>query len=221
MRRSMFALLVILLTASACTGEANTTLGRSTTVATTPTTEAKVTTTADTFPVASTTTSTLGKSPPLSHEPGSLTPGVLEAHLFVSGSGTEIEYLLYAPKDYEAARSWPLIISLHGFLGSSPSLDAVAEQNPIVWVDPGVDFPFLLLAPLVSESWSRLHEPMVELVGVLAESVSINPEACSSLASAPVRPGPGNGRCPTPNDSQAWSSPGVQGTSTCSPISVG
>jgi predicted peptidase len=88
-----------------------------------------------------------------------------------------MEYLLYVPEDYEEDRAWPLILSLHGFLGADPTLESVRTQNPVAWVDPS-EFPFVLVAPKGPDGlWSEYHEPMDELFDVLGDSLSIDPEA--------------------------------------------
>jgi predicted peptidase len=107
-----------------------------------------------------------------------MNPGQQQAYSFVSGDGIEIEYLLFVPEDYEESRAWPLILSLHGFLGADPTLESVRDQNPLAWVDPNVEFPFVLVAPKAPDGpWSQYHEPMDELFDALGDSLSIDPEA--------------------------------------------
>jgi predicted peptidase len=121
------------------------------------------------------TTTTAPGLPPFSQD--SINPGQQEAYSFVSGSGVEIEYLLYVPDDYED-RAWPLILSLHGFLGSDLTLERVRTQSPLAFIDPSVEFPFVVVAPLgPSGLWSQYHEPMDELFDVLGEALSLDPEA--------------------------------------------
>jgi predicted peptidase len=118
------------------------------------------------------------ESPPnvvLTFSAGSIEPGEQLAFSFKSGSGEEIEFLLSLPKDYNEGRDWPLILSLHGFLGANDNLESVRSQNPLFWVDPGIDFPFIVLAPKAPEgSWAKFHEPMEELINFLGESIPID-----------------------------------------------
>ncbi len=138
-------------------------------------TDAGTTTSAAPVPTteAPTTTET-----PAAFSPDSIDPGQMQAYSFVSGSGLEIDYLLYLPEDYDDDRAWPLILSLHGFLGTDQTLESVRTKNPVAWVDPDVEFPFVLVAPKAPDGpWSQLHEPMDELFDVLGDSLSIEPEA--------------------------------------------
>jgi predicted peptidase len=124
------------------------------------------------------TTSPITTESPAAFNRDSMEPGQQSAYSFVSGSGVEIEYLLYVPQDYDDSRSWPLILSLHGFLGRDQTLDSVRTKNPLEWIDPEAEFPFILIAPKAPDGlWSLYHEPMDELFEVLGESLSINSEA--------------------------------------------
>ena len=133
------------------------------------------TVTTTTTPAPSTTTTAPGLLP---FSQDSMNPGQPEPYSFVSSSGVEIEYLLYVPEGYEDG-AWPLILSLHGFLGHvDATLELVRTQNPLTWIDPSVEFPFVVVAPLgPSGLWSQYHEPMDELFDVLGEAMSLDPEA--------------------------------------------
>ncbi len=110
--------------------------------------------------------------------PGSIGPGEQMAYSFQSSSGEEIIFWLYLPQGYDESRSWPLILSLHGFLGFEPSLEKVRGQSPLAWVSPDVEFPFIVISPQApSGSWAKYHEPMDELIEFLGESLSIDPQA--------------------------------------------
>lgn len=104
--------------------------------------------------------------------------GQQEAFSFQSSSGEEIIFWLYLPVDYNDSQKWPLLLSLHGFLGFNPSLEKVSGQSPLAWVDPDVAFPFIVIAPQApSGSWAKYHDPMDELIEFLSESISIDPDA--------------------------------------------
>jgi len=105
-------------------------------------------------------------------------PGQEEAFSFISSSGEEIVYWLYLPEMYDSSQTWPLIISLHGFLGFESSLERVREQSPPAFVGPDVKFPFIVISPQAPDGfWSLYHEPMEELIELLGQSLSIDPDA--------------------------------------------
>lgn len=109
---------------------------------------------------------------------GSIRPGQQLAYSFQSTSGEVIHYWLYIPDNYDVSRSWPLIISLHGFLGSEPSLERVRQQSPTAFVGSEIGFPFIMISPQGPDGpWDSYHEPMEELIGLLGESLTIDSEA--------------------------------------------
>jgi predicted peptidase len=117
-------------------------------------------------------------TPVLPFSAGKIKPGQQLAFSFQSSSGVGIEYYLYLPKTYTAGQSWPLILSLHGFLGFNYTLESILNSNPLAWVDSSVDFPFIVVAPLGPKGlWSEYHEPMDELLDRLGDSLSINTQA--------------------------------------------
>jgi predicted peptidase len=105
-------------------------------------------------------------------------PGQQEAYTFQSSTGEEIIFWLYLPEDYDESQKWPLMLALHGFLGFEPSLEKVRGQSPLAWLDPDVEFPFIVIAPQApSGSWAKYHQPMNELIEFLSASLSIDPDA--------------------------------------------
>ena len=108
----------------------------------------------------------------------SIGPGQQKAYSFQSSSGEEIIFWLYLPEDYDDSQSWPLIISLHGFLGFEPSLERVRQQSPIAFIGSKVEFPFIMISPQGPDGpWDTYHVPMEELIGLLGESLRIEPDA--------------------------------------------
>jgi poly(3-hydroxybutyrate) depolymerase len=148
--RLVVLLLVVGLLAAACADETATTLETAAASSSTPTL-----TSPDVLPGFSL---------------GSTEPGTRQAYTFTSESGGgNIEYLLYLPENYQDDRDWPLIVSLHGFLGSDQSLNSVRTKNPLEWADPNAEFPFVLVAPKAPDGpWSLVHEPMTDLFDVLS-----------------------------------------------------
>jgi predicted peptidase len=133
-------------------------------------------------PVVSPTVTSTATEPiptPISpFSPEFIAPGQDVAFSFLSTSGEEILYWLYLPKDYDPAQEWPILISLHGFLGFDASLDKVKNQYPPAFFDPEIDFPFIVIAPLApSGSWAKYHQPMEELITNLGQHLSIDTDA--------------------------------------------
>lgn len=108
----------------------------------------------------------------------SLSPGRQEAFSFVSGSGAQIDYLLYVPSTYDDTSEWPLILFLHWNLGREWTLESLRRVTPLAWYESASEFPFLLVAPMAPPGpWSGYHDPVDELLAVLASSLSIDDHA--------------------------------------------
>jgi predicted peptidase len=60
-----------------------------------------------------------------------------------------LKYLLALPKGYDAdtAKSWPLVLFLHGAGESGNDLSKVKIHGPPKLVDAGKEFPFILVSP--------------------------------------------------------------------------
>ena len=58
-----------------------------------------------------------------------------------------IEYLLSLPKDYESAKSAPLLLFLHGAGERGDNLDLVAKHGPPKKAKSGEDSPFVVVSP--------------------------------------------------------------------------
>jgi predicted peptidase len=116
--------------------------------------------------------------PLVAFDVATISPGQEMAYTFQSTTGEEIQYWLYIPESYDASRSWPLIIALHGFLGFEPSLERVREQSPPIFVSSETEFPFIVLSPKGPDGpWELYNEPIEQLVELLGESLAIDPEA--------------------------------------------
>lgn len=125
-----------------------------------------------------TITAEVQSTPVPSYTEGAVKPGQQSAFSFQSSSGEEIKYFLYLPEMYDEDQPWPLILSLHGFLGFNHNLESVRDQNPATWVGTDVSFPFILVAPLGPDGlWSEYHKPMEELLTLLNETLSIDKDA--------------------------------------------
>lgn len=187
MKRIFIYLMVLFLLIAGCSPEGDATSSESPVAqmaTATPTeirlapTEAATPTISQPDPVETATPTEPQPTPVIPFTTDSIGPGQQEAYSFQSSSGEEIIFWLYLPEDYDESQKWPLIVSLHGFLGFEPSLEKVREQNPLAWVSPDVEFPFIVISPQApAGSWAKYHEPMVELIEFLSESLSIDPDA--------------------------------------------
>jgi len=160
----------------ATTVAATTTVPVATTVAATTTVSVATTVAATTtVSVATTVAATTTTDPLVAFEIDSIDPGQLKPYTFVSESAVEIDYLLYLPVGYPSDRTWPLILSVHGFIDASQTVESVRAQNPLTWLDPSVEFPFVVVAPKgPAGPWSDYHGPMDELLDVLSETLSLD-----------------------------------------------
>ena len=166
-------MVLVVLVAGACSGDdADSTTTPPITTATSAPTPTTIAEPADTTPT------TIAPGLP-SFGQDSINPGQQQAYSFVSDSGVEIEYLLFVPEGYAENGDLPLIVFLHGNLGrTDQTLERLGTLNPLVWVDPNAEFPFVMVAPKGPDGlWSQYHEPMDELFDVLGEVLPINPEA--------------------------------------------
>lgn len=143
-----------------------------------PPTEAAPATESQPAPIETATPTESTPTPVSPFTGGSIGSGQQEAYSFQSSSGEEIIFWLYLPEEYDGSQTWPLILSLHGFLGFEPSLERVRGQSPPAYIGPDVEFPFIVISPQApSGSWALYHEPMDELIELLGESLSIDPDA--------------------------------------------
>ena len=114
--------------------------------------------------------------PPFTEE--SISPGNMQAYSFLSSSGQELDYLLYLPDEYYERPTWPLIISLHGDKQKRHRADDVLLMNPLYFIDPDSEFPFILVAPVSpTANWELYYKSMDELLDSMTESLSIDSNA--------------------------------------------
>jgi predicted esterase len=64
-------------------------------------------------------------------------------------------YIVYTPKDYERNphQTWPLLLFLHGRGERGTDLRWLLKHGPLKLVMQGQDFPFLLIAPQITEDY--------------------------------------------------------------------
>jgi predicted peptidase len=97
-------------------------------------------------------------------EPGQLKPCELDRAIHV-----KLKYLLYLPKDYDAQKSVPMMLFLHGMGERGDDLELVKKHGPPKQIAAGQKFPCIVVAPqcpLSRSSW----EPF-ELSALLDEIV--------------------------------------------------
>lgn len=76
----------------------------------------------------------------------------------------ELNYLIYLPKDYDAKKSWPLLLFLHGAGERGENLELVKKHGPPKLIAAGQEFPFIVVSPQCPKD--RHWEPL-ELVALL------------------------------------------------------
>lgn len=83
----------------------------------------------------------------------------------VSRSG-QIRYLLYLPEGYSpgTARTWPLVLFLHGAGERGNDLQRVAIHGPPKLVRQGTNFPFVLVAPQCPEGQRWETDSLLQLL---------------------------------------------------------
>lgn len=182
MRRLSRILIVVSVAGSACSSVTGQVSDETTVVGGIPssTVALEEETTSTPMPAAKDVTTVPAAEGPSPVAEGSLDPGEQQAFVFVSSTGVEVEYLLYLPEAYDNNEQWPVMVSLHGFLGfSDQTIDSVRRWNPLVWVDPTMDFPFFLISPLQPDEgpWYTLHDPLQELLDELESLFSVDRSA--------------------------------------------
>ncbi len=68
-------------------------------------------------------------------------------HIAGLGSGTQ-NYYVYLPSDYTPARSWPMLLALHGV---APFGDSYAKSTRDGWVDAAKSGHFIVVAPVADD----------------------------------------------------------------------
>jgi poly(3-hydroxybutyrate) depolymerase len=92
---------------------------------------------------------------PLPHEPsngsGGAYPGAISRTLHIVGLGTGTQtYYLYVPGDYTPARTWPLLMALHG-VAPYGSADSYASTTRDTWTSVAALGHFIVAAPVADQ----------------------------------------------------------------------
>jgi predicted peptidase len=93
-------------------------------------------------------------------------PVVAREFTFKKSQQTKVNYLLYLPKGYEqtAAKSWPLMLFLHGAGERGNEIWKVAVHGPPKHATNGVHLPFILVAPQCPEGQQWSNEILLGLL---------------------------------------------------------
>ncbi len=83
-------------------------------------------------------------------------------------------YLLYLPKGYEddPEQTWPLIIFLHGSGDRGDNLFLLAKASPFMMIREHGPLPFIIVAPLLSDSEYYASFPESYMDGVLEQALA-------------------------------------------------
>ena len=85
-----------------------------------------------------------------SHGSGGASPGNRIRHLHIVGLGTGTQtYYLYLPSNYTPARSWPLVLALHGVAPNDGGSYAADVRD--TWANVAATAGFIVAAPVADE----------------------------------------------------------------------
>jgi len=115
-----------------------------------------------------------------------------EAHVFSSSSGIDMPYRLFVPEDYDATKSYPIIMYLHGGAGAGDdNIKQITGGNTNgthVWIAPEnqAKYPTFVVAPqlLGFNRWndpdsvhlSKYGQIAIDLLKDLQQKYSIDPD---------------------------------------------
>ncbi|MFW2404384.1 MAG: prolyl oligopeptidase family serine peptidase [Gammaproteobacteria bacterium] len=95
----------------------------------------------------------------------------------VAEPAATMDYLIYLPKEYDAAdqasTDWPVLFFLHGIVQSGNDLRMLPKYGPAQQIEAGRDFPFIVITPQMS-AWSWNVEETVAFVEHCIETYRID-----------------------------------------------
>jgi predicted peptidase len=80
-----------------------------------------------------------------------------------------LPYLIYLPEEYDAQRTWPLLLYLHGSGERGADMELVKRHGPPKLIAEGQPFPFIVVSPQCAkfEGWmTKLH-----VLGLLLDEI--------------------------------------------------
>lgn len=95
-----------------------------------------------------------------------------------TSDGGKIDYLLYLPKNYDAANKHSMIFFLHGRGESNGPLSLVAKWGPPMFAERGDELSYVLVSPQCprDDSWSKptQQKRLVELLDHIVKNYSVD-----------------------------------------------
>lgn len=92
----------------------------------------------------------------------------------VGETESEIRYLLYLPKNYESAKSVPLVIFLHGSGERGDDLQQVAKWGPPQMIAQGKSFDAIMVSPQCDSGKRWNPDEIAALADSLAEKYKVD-----------------------------------------------
>lgn len=81
---------------------------------------------------------------------------------------------LYLPLEYDSLEKFPLMIFLHGIGERGTNLNAVLKNGPPYWLNAGVNFPFIVVAPQLEPEKSYNNPWIDDLLEYVAANYKVN-----------------------------------------------
>ena len=104
----------------------------------------------------------------------------LERRTFVDEDGGELDYYLHMPQDYDAAQSYPLVMSLHGAGEHGDSPGPILPYNGAYeFMATAADYAYFMLIPQLPADryWGEppIKQTLLALIAATQEEYSIDP----------------------------------------------
>jgi len=89
---------------------------------------------------------------------------------------TELNYLLFVPKGYEARseKRWPLLLFLHGIGERGTDVSKVATHGPPKYVKDHPDFPFILVSPQCPDGQLWSNDTLLALLDEITANYAVD-----------------------------------------------
>lgn len=89
---------------------------------------------------------------------------------------SQVDYLLYLPREYEAGHKWPLLVFLHGARERGQDLNVVRRLGPPRQIDQGKQLPFIIVCPQCPENSHWIPEQVVKLIEHISNRFPVDPD---------------------------------------------
>ncbi|HEY5561012.1 MAG TPA: dienelactone hydrolase family protein [Clostridiaceae bacterium] len=89
---------------------------------------------------------------------------------------SDLDYLLYFPKDYDKNRNWPLIVCLHGADERGNNIDQLKAAGLPKEIEEGMNLPFIVLSPQCPKTsfWIKESDFVIDLIDFIALSYCVD-----------------------------------------------